>query len=80
MEIEKLDIVRFAPRGEHSFIEALAGRVKAYFTAHHISPCANAGMWMKTLIMLLLYFVPYVLMVTGLGANSRWVFMGLCSL
>jgi linoleoyl-CoA desaturase len=33
-------------------------------------------MWVKTVIMLLLYFVPYILMVTGLGANSLWLFFG----
>jgi len=37
MEVEKSDIVRFAPREEHSFIETLA---------------------VKTIVMLLLYFVP----------------------
>jgi len=77
MEVEKLDIVRFAPRGEHSFIETLADRVKSYFSSRHISPYANAGMWVKTGIMMLLYFVPYLLMVTGFGAKSRWIFMGL---
>lgn len=73
----KLDIVRFAPRGENSFIETLNSRVKSYFVTHHISPYANAGMWVKTITMLLLYFVPYLLMVVGLGAENRWIFMGL---
>lgn len=77
MEPGKLDIVRFAPRGENSFMETLTNRVKSYFDTHHISPYANAGMWIKTIVMLLLYFVPYLLMVTGLGAENRWVFMGL---
>jgi linoleoyl-CoA desaturase len=77
METEKLDIVRFASRGKHSFIEILTIKVKAYFTTHRISPYANAGMWLKTIIMLLLYFVPYLLIVTGMGATNRWVFMGL---
>jgi linoleoyl-CoA desaturase len=75
--MEKLDIVRFAPRGENSFMETLNGRVKSYFTTNAISPYANAGMWVKTIVMLLLYFVPYLLIVTGVGANSLWVFMGL---
>jgi linoleoyl-CoA desaturase len=77
MEIKKIDIVHFAPRGEDSFIETLADKVKSYFASRHLSPYANTGMWMKTIIMLLLYFVPYLLIVTGLGAKSHWVFMGL---
>ncbi len=75
--MEKLDIVRFAPRGENSFMETVTGRVKSYFAANDISPYANTGMWIKTIVMLLLYFVPYVLIVTGLGASSLWVYMGL---
>jgi linoleoyl-CoA desaturase len=75
--MEKLDIVRFAPRGENSFMETLNDRVKSYFATNGISPYANTGMWIKTVIMLLLYFVPYLLIVTGVGANSLWLFMGL---
>jgi linoleoyl-CoA desaturase len=58
-------------------METLTARVNTYFTANGISPYANAGMWIKTTIMLLLYFVPYLLMVTGTGANSLWIFMAL---
>ena len=77
MDTGKLDIVRFAPRGDNSFMETLTKKVKAYFAAHHISPYANAGMWVKTITMLLLYLVPYLLMVTGAGAGNHWIFMSL---
>src|SRR5882724_8806621 len=77
METEKLNTVRFAPRGENSFIETLNARVRSYFEAHHISPYANPAMWVKTILMLLLYFVPYLLMVTGMGSESLAFFFGL---
>jgi linoleoyl-CoA desaturase len=77
MEAEKLHIVRFAPRGKDSFHEAVIADVYAYFKKHNISPYANSTMWVKTFFMLLLYFVPYVLMVTGLGAGNAWLFFGL---
>jgi linoleoyl-CoA desaturase len=77
MKIEKLDIVRFAPKGKDSFYDAVVSRVTAYFEAEHLSPYANAAMWLKTIIMLLLYFVPYALIVSGLGSKSLWIFFGL---
>jgi linoleoyl-CoA desaturase len=76
MKVEKLDIVRFAPKGQDSFYDAVIEKVNSYFKTNHISPYANAGMWVKTVAMLLLYFVPYLLMVIGLGANNAWVFFG----
>jgi linoleoyl-CoA desaturase len=76
MKVEKLDIVRFAPKGKDSFYDAVVEKVKQYFETNKISPYANTEMWIKTIAMLLLYFVPYILMVTGL-ANNLWVFFGL---
>jgi len=72
----KLNIVRFAPRGKNSFIETVTARVNAYFQGNHISPYANRAMWVKTVVMLLLYFVPYFLMVTGVAAGNAWLFFG----
>ena len=74
MKIEKLDIVRFAPKGKDSFYDAVIAKVKDYFEANQISPYANTGMWLKTIIMLLLYFVPYTLMISGLTSGSLWLF------
>jgi len=67
---KKLNIVRFAPRGKNSFIESVTARVNNYFQQNHISPYANAAMWVKTVVMLLLYFVPYLLMVTGVAGGN----------
>ena len=77
MSVQKLDYVRFASKGKDSFHDAVTARVNAYFEASHISPYANPGMWVKTVVMLFLYFVPYVLMVVGLGTVSPWLFFGL---
>ena len=76
MKAEKLNIVRFAPKGKDSFYEAVADKVNSYFEDNHISPYANMEMWVKTVVMLLLYFVPYILMVTGFGAGNLWLFFG----
>jgi linoleoyl-CoA desaturase len=74
MKTEKLDIVRFAPKGEDSFYDAVVAKVTEYFESNKISPYANSAMWIKTAVMLLLYFVPYLLIVAGLGAGSLWLF------
>ncbi|HLG39093.1 MAG TPA: fatty acid desaturase, partial [Chitinophagaceae bacterium] len=73
---KKLDIVRFASRGSNSFIKTVTIRVNAYFNQRNISPYANTAMWIKTAVMMLLYFVPYLLMVTGTAAGNAWLFFG----
>jgi linoleoyl-CoA desaturase len=69
-----LNIVRFAPRGDDSFHATVIEKVNSYFETTGISPYANAGMWVKTVIMLSLYFVPYAFVVSGLGAGKPWLF------
>lgn len=76
MQTKKLNIVRFAPRGENSFFETVVSRVNHYFESNRISPYANAEMWVKTVFMLLLYFLPYVIMSTGFASGNRWLFWG----
>jgi linoleoyl-CoA desaturase len=77
MAPENLDIVRFAPRGKNSFYETVLNKVNTYLKTQKISPYATPGMWIKTCVMLLLYTAPYVLLVTGIGANNLWIFLGL---
>lgn len=70
----RLNLVRFAPRGINSFYESVITKVDAYFENNNISPYANNTMWVKTFLMILLYFIPYVLMVTGTAAGNTWLF------
>ena len=77
MEAQNLNIVRFAPKGENSFYDAVIKRVTHYFETHNLSPYVNTAMWVKTAVMLLLYFGPYLLIVTGLASVSLWLFFGL---
>jgi linoleoyl-CoA desaturase len=76
MKAEKMKIVRFAPKGINSFFETVSEKVNNYFITNHISRYANTDMWVKTVVMLLLYFVPYIMMVTGMGAGRPWLFFG----
>lgn len=76
MKVEKLRIVRFAPRGNDSFHETIIEKVNEYFQKNNISPYANKKMWVKSIVMLLMYFVPYILMVTGVAGGNVWLFFG----
>lgn len=75
MGMEKLPIVRFAPKGKNSFYDTVVSRVHDYFEKNDLSPYADARMYVKTVIMLALYFVPYFFMVFGFGAANIWLFL-----
>ncbi|SEW20704.1 linoleoyl-CoA desaturase [Chitinophaga sp. YR573] len=76
MKSKKLEIVRFAPKGKDSFMEAVKTAVNEYFESNRISTYANTEMWVKTAVMLALYFVPCTLMITGVAAGHPWLFFG----
>lgn len=72
MEITR---VRFNNRLNNDFVNALRTAVDEYFASRSISKHANAAMVIKTIIMLSLYIVPYVLIMTaGFGP---WASLGL---
>src|SRR5688572_7552716 len=75
--MENLKTVQFAPSGKDSFHQTVMRKVNAYFKENNISPYANTQMWVKTAVMLSLYFVPYIIMVMGLAAGNAWLFFGL---
>jgi linoleoyl-CoA desaturase len=77
MKTKKLNLVRFTPKKKGGFYETVIANVDSYFLQNKISPYANNEMWVKTICMLLLYFVPYLFMVTGFGSISPWLFFGL---
>lgn len=75
--MKKLKTVKFASQGKDGFYETVISRVHAYFKKNKISPYANTSIWVKTVIMLLLYFAPYTIMVVGLAEGNTWLFFGL---
>jgi len=58
--------IRFNQRKDKDFYRTLNKRVYGYFRESGKSPFANASMVTKTVIMFLLYFVPYALIISGL--------------
>ncbi len=71
-----LRTVTFAQGQAQSFIKEMKSRVHAYFEEAGISQKANAQMVLKTLVMISMVAVPYLLIMTN--RLSPWVMLGLC--
>ncbi len=70
-------LVKFAPRGEQKFYDALKEKVDRYFKAQGIHIHANRQMRLKSVVMISLYFVPYLFIVSGATAASPFLFYSL---
>lgn len=67
--------VVFQPQ-QDDFASTLKQRIAAYFRENNISPYANAGLYLKTALMLALFIAPYFLLLLGgfgLAANAGLV-------
>lgn len=70
--------LRFS-KDRQDFFVTLNKRVNEYFKANNISRHANAEMVVKTVFMFALYFVPFVLMLTGV-VSGAWPMIAMCVL
>lgn len=61
----ELNRIRFNNRLNADFVKELRLAVDQYFTSRNISPYANTAMVIKTICMVSLYVVPYILIMTG---------------
>jgi linoleoyl-CoA desaturase len=73
--------LKFSNELNPDFINDLRQKVKDYFETNHISRNANAGMVIKTIVMLSLYLLPYFVMISGLVTSGPaifllWIIMG----
>ncbi len=74
--------VKFNIKDKPEFVKELRKRVNHYFKEKNISKYANFNMKFKTGFMLCLYFIPLILMLTGIFSSVwtimlLWVIMGL---
>ncbi len=69
-------VVKFNNKSEKAFVKDLKQRVNAYFEEQGISQKANAAMVTKTVLILLMTFVPYGLIMSG--QFGLWTMLGLC--
>lgn len=64
--------IRFAST-KSDFFSTLNGRVNDYFKSANISRNANSEMVVKTIFMYSLYFIPYILFMTGVVTGTWWI-------
>jgi len=77
----KVSIVKFNDGDQPAFYKELKRRVNQYFRENNVSKYANSNMKFKTVFMLCLYFVPLILMLTGVISTAwpailMWALMG----
>ena len=73
---------KFSKTIEKEFSTTLRQRVNTYFKTNELSPKGNPQMAFKSVVMLSIYFIPYLLMVTGVVTAVpflclMWMIMGL---
>lgn len=78
----KKTIVRFNNSNNVEFIQALRQNVNSYFKDNNISKFGNMNMYLKTTFMLLMYFTPLILMLSGVIQSTgvmyaMWFIMSL---
>lgn len=77
-----ISLVKFASKNQDGFYDAIKLRVNEYFDSQNISRYSNTSMYIKTAAMLVLYFGPLLLIITGIGFHhpvlyyALWVLMG----
>ena len=65
---------KFSRTIDNDFSKTLRKRVNSYFKTHAISKKANTSMVVKTIVMLSLFFMPLILLSTGLITTVAMVF------
>lgn len=78
----KAQSVKFNNKIQTTFVKELRKNVNQYFKEKNITPYANTSMKLKTAFMIALYFVPMILMFTGVVSGTwpvlaMWFLMGL---
>ena len=76
-----IPVVKFNVNDQPEFFREVRKKVNQYFKENNISKHANSGMVIKTVFMLSLYFMPLILMLTGVVSSLwpvmlMWVLMG----
>ena len=77
--MHKVKPIRFTNPNQTEFVRTLRKRVDAYFKENKIAKTGGLSFKIKAVIMLLLYTIPYFLMIFGVVTNA-WILLGFCVL
>jgi linoleoyl-CoA desaturase len=74
--------IKFSAQIKPDFINELREKVKNYFETNQISKYGNTEMILKSIFMVSLYFIPYILMISGIFSSPAlvlvcWIIMGI---
>lgn len=72
-----IKLVKFAPKGYASFHDMIRAKTNEYFTQNNIDKLANTTMYVKSVVLISMYFVPFIFIVTGLVSFNLWLFYGM---
>lgn len=75
--VNKLELVKFAPRNGEGFYDTCKRKIDAYFAENKIDQHGNREMVTKSVLIMLMYLVPYAVMVSGVANGSALLFLGL---
>ncbi len=75
--LSKIDIVRFAPKGSEAFYDTLKKNIDEFFAQNNVPVHGSSRIMWKTVTMLAMFFVPSVLIITGVGAAHPALFYAL---
>lgn len=76
------NIIKFPNKEKPEFIKELREKVNDYFKENNISKYGNSSIVIKSVLMIALYIVPFILMLTGVVTSVFeificWIFMGI---
>lgn len=67
-----LNDVKFSTQAKTDFVSSVNKRVTNYFKENNISKYGNTNMYLKTIIMFTIYFVPYFFLIFS-GTSNIWL-------
>ncbi len=67
--------IKFLPQVHPEFINELRQSVDTYFKTNHLSKNGNSSLYIKSIVVLSLYLLPYLLMITGIVSSFAMVLM-----
>jgi linoleoyl-CoA desaturase len=76
-KLSKVDIVRFAPKNGEGFFDTLKKNIDDYFKQNDLAHHGNAALKWKSVAMIALFFVPSILINTGVAAGNPFLFFSL---
>lgn len=75
--VQKLSLVKFAPRNGVGFFDTLKERIDQYFKDNKLEMHGRGYMKLKSALIISMYIIPYAFMVAGAGSSSLLLFYGL---